>query len=108
MKDIHWWKVIRLPLIFITILWLIEGFFVLTGERWIWLGILPRAISGIPGIFFSPFIHGNYEHLLSNTLPLLVAGSGVLYFYNDIAKNVIAMIWLFTGFWVWLAARDNV
>src|SRR6188768_3626812 len=95
------WHVIRWPVAFVCILWLIEGAFVFFNIRFTNLGILPRSISGIPGIFFSPFIHGNYEHLLSNTLPLLVAGSGVIYFYNDIAKNVIAMIWLFTGFWVW-------
>jgi membrane associated rhomboid family serine protease len=92
---------------FVSILWIIEGVFVLTGIRLISLGIIPRTISGIPGILFSPFIHGNYEHLLSNTLPLLVVGSGLIYFYKDIAWRVLLMIWLFTGFWVWLAARNS-
>lgn len=107
MKEINFWKVIRFPLTFIIILWLIEGLNVISGNRWIWLGIIPRTISGFPGIFFSAFIHGNYEHLLSNTLPLIVAGSGVIYFYNEIAGRVISMIWIFSGFWVWLAARPN-
>jgi membrane associated rhomboid family serine protease len=107
MSNTQWWRALRLPLFFVIILWLIEGMSILTGERWTWLGIIPRTMSGIPGIFFSAFIHGNAEHLLSNTLPLLVAGTGIIYFYNDIAKNVIAMIWLFSGFWVWLAARDS-
>ncbi len=106
MKN-EFWKVVRFPLIFVVILWIIEGLSVLTNSRWIWLGIIPRTISGFPGIFFSAFIHGNYEHLLSNTMPLLVAGTGVFYFYKDIANRVIAMIWLFTGFWVWLAARES-
>jgi len=107
MEKLKFWKVIRFPLTFVIILWIIEALSILTGIRWIWLGIIPRTISGFPGIFFSAFIHGNYEHLLSNTMPLLVAGSGIFYFYNDIAKRVIAMIWLFTGFWVWLAARES-
>lgn len=107
MKDQSIWKVIRFPVLFVIILWLIEGLSVLTDSRLVWLGIIPRTISGIPGILFSPFIHGNYEHLLSNTLPLLVVGAGVIYFYRAISANVIAMIWLFTGFWVWLAARPN-
>ena len=75
--------------------------------RAVWLGIIPRTISGIPGIIFSPYIHGSFEHLLSNTLPLLVVGSGLVYFYGEIAKNVLTMIWIFTGFWVWLAARKE-
>ena len=101
------WRVIRWPVIFVLILWFIEGLSVYINFRFTALGILPRAISGIPGIIFSPFIHGNYEHLLSNTLPLLVVGSGLIYFYGDIAKRVLIMIWLFTGFWVWLAARKE-
>src|SRR5205085_756747 len=101
------WHTVRWPFIFVCILWLIEGAFVFFNIRLINLGILPRTISGIPGIFFSPFIHGNYDHLLSNTLPLLVVGSGLVYFYGDIAKRVLTMIWLFTGFWVWLAARPD-
>lgn len=44
---------------------------------------------------------------MSNSLPLLVVGTGILYFYGSIAKQVIVMIWLFTGFWVWLAARPE-
>jgi membrane associated rhomboid family serine protease len=105
-KD-SFWNTIRWPLFFVCILWMIEGVFVLFNIRLTNLGILPRTISGIPGIFFSPFIHGNYDHLLSNTLPLLVVGSGLVYFYNDIAGRVLMMIWLFTGFWVWLAARSE-
>ena len=101
------WQVIRWPVFFVIVLWLIELFTVLTGMRLVWLGIIPRTISGIPGIIFSPFVHGNYEHLLSNTLPILVVGSGLIYFYREIYGRVLSMIWLFTGFWVWLAARQE-
>jgi membrane associated rhomboid family serine protease len=102
------WNIIKWPVLFVSLLWLIELLFVYFHYRALWLGIIPRTISGIPGIIFSPFIHGNYEHLLSNTLPLLVVGIGLVYFYGEIAKRVLAMIWMFTGFWVWLAARQNV
>lgn len=105
MRDL--WKIVRAPFLFVFILWIIEGFSELIGYHFVLLGVIPRTISGIPGIFLSPFIHGNYEHLLSNTLPLLVVGSGLIYFYREIAWNVMAMIWFFTGFWVWLAAREN-
>ena len=105
MKD--FWKILRMPFFFVLILWIIEGFSNLVGVHFVGLGVIPRTISGIPGIFFSPFIHGSYDHLLSNTLPLLVVGSGLIYFYREIAWNVISMIWFFTGFWVWLAARQD-
>src|SRR4051812_11149294 len=107
MNKLTVWHVIKWPAFFVVTLWIIEGLSVVSGIRPVWLGVIPRTISGIPGILFSPFIHGNYEHLLSNTLPLFVVTSGLIYFYREIAQRVITMIWLFTGFWVWLAAREE-
>lgn len=69
-------------------------------------GILPRTLSGSIGIFTAPFIHGDIYHLMSNSLPLLILGIGLFYFYDKIATGVILIIYLMTGFWVWIAARD--
>ncbi|MEO8086383.1 MAG: rhomboid family intramembrane serine protease [Bacteroidota bacterium] len=95
------------PLIFVALLWIIK----LSEEYFhfnlVFLGIVPLTAEGFIGIFTAPFIHANYDHLLSNTLPLLVVVTGLIYFYKEIAYNVIAMIWLFTDFWVWLAARPS-
>ncbi len=90
-----------------AILWAIEGLSELFKVRIIELGVIPRTLEGLPGIIFSPLIHSGIDHLLSNTLPLLVVGSGIFYFYKEIAIRVISLVWLFTGFWVWLAARDS-
>ncbi len=38
-------------------------------------GIVPRTVDGIPGIAFSPFLHGDMAHIVSNTLPLLILGT---------------------------------
>ena len=37
-------------------------------------GIHPRTVQGLWGIAAAPFLHANLEHLLSNTVPLLVLG----------------------------------
>ncbi|MCL6434294.1 MAG: rhomboid family intramembrane serine protease [Leptolyngbyaceae cyanobacterium HOT.MB2.61] len=37
-------------------------------------GILPRNLIGLRGILFAPFLHGNFPHLIGNTLPFLVLG----------------------------------
>lgn len=70
------------------------------------LGILPRTLTGIVGIITGPLIHGDTLHLLSNTFPLLLLLLAVFYFYNKIALEVFFWIYLITGFWVWLAARQ--
>ena len=35
-------------------------------------GVVPRRLGGLPGIAVMPFLHANLQHLLSNTIPLVV------------------------------------
>ncbi len=37
-------------------------------------GIIPRSVTGLRGILFAPFLHGNLAHLIANTLPFLALG----------------------------------
>lgn len=37
-------------------------------------GIRPRDPDGLAGIAFAPFLHGNFAHLTSNTVPFLIFG----------------------------------
>ncbi|WP_008315397.1 rhomboid family intramembrane serine protease [Leptolyngbya sp. PCC 6406] len=37
-------------------------------------GIMPRAGIGLRGIVFAPFLHGNFGHLMANTIPLVTLG----------------------------------
>ncbi|MDH3710814.1 MAG: rhomboid family intramembrane serine protease [Cyclobacteriaceae bacterium] len=69
-------------------------------------GIHPRSFAGTVGILTGPLVHGDFHHLMSNSLPLLFLGIGVFYFYHRIALEVFVWIYLFTGFWVWVIARD--
>jgi len=100
-------KSILIPAIFVAILWIIRVAQEYFHWEFIFLGIRPRNIEGLIGIFSAPFIHSGYDHLLSNTLPLLVVGSGIIYFYREISIQVISVVWLFTGAWVWLFARPD-
>ena len=34
----------------------------------------PRAVDGLDGIVFSPFLHGSWGHLIGNTVPFVVLG----------------------------------
>ncbi|HRH66460.1 MAG TPA: rhomboid family intramembrane serine protease [Bacteroidia bacterium] len=100
-------RVFLIPVLFVVVLWVIEALESYFRMRPIFLGITPRTPGGLIGILTSPFIHAGVDHLLSNSLPLIVVGIGMLYFYASIARKVITWIWLMTGFWVWLAARPE-
>jgi membrane associated rhomboid family serine protease len=57
---------------------------------------------------FSPFIHGDLNHLASNSLPLFLLFAGAVYFYRGLAFSVLWKIWLITGVAVWIFGRDSV
>jgi membrane associated rhomboid family serine protease len=41
-------------------------------------GIMPHRIDGLDGIIFSPFLHAGWDHLYSNSVPLILLGTFVL------------------------------
>lgn len=72
------------------------------------LGVLPRDPSGLIGIITSVFIHGDINHIASNTIPILVLGMMLFYFYKKIAKSVFIWLWLVSGIWLWIGGRNSM
>ncbi|MEA3291770.1 MAG: rhomboid family intramembrane serine protease [Pseudomonadota bacterium] len=71
------------------------------------LGIYPRKMEGLIGILSAPLVHGSAEHLLSNTFPLLVLGTGIIYLYPRAARITLPIVYLLPGIGVWLFARSS-
>ena len=69
-------------------------------------GIYPKEISSFVGIITSIFIHGNFNHLFNNAIPILILGSSLFYFYKQIAIKIIVWIVLMGGLWTWVMARE--
>lgn len=76
------------------------------GFSFVKLGIYPRKFSGLIGIITSPFIHGDFQHLINNSLPLFILTAAVFYFYDELAYRVFFLIYLMVGIWVWFGARS--
>jgi membrane associated rhomboid family serine protease len=91
---------------FVMILWLVKALEIASGSDYAQFGILPRTLRGTIGIITGPMIHGDLIHLLSNTLPFLVLGTLLFYFYHKIAIEIFIWIYIATGFWIWLLARN--
>ncbi len=70
-------------------------------------GIYPRTLQGLPGVLFSPFIHGDTEHVLNNSIPVVVLGTALMYFFPRLAGRVLLYSWLVSGLGVWLSARAS-
>ena len=97
---------LMLPVFFLLIMWSVKIIEYSLNLRLYKYGIYPLKFESIAGIFFAPFIHGDFEHLFSNTFPFLFLGTALFYFYREYAYKVFMLIYLFSGFWVWLAARS--
>src|SRR5205085_11881747 len=97
---------IIIPLLFVIILWIIQLLQWGADIDFGIFGIFPRSVSGLKGIIFSPLIHGSWSHLASNSIPLLILGFMLIYFYRHIAYRVFLMVWLIDGIGVWLIGRD--
>jgi membrane associated rhomboid family serine protease len=95
------------PLTFLVLMWLVKVAEWTFGIRLSFLGIHPLHADGLPGIVLSPFIHGDWKHLAANSIPILVLGSALYFFYRPIATKVLSLIILLTGLWVWLGARES-
>jgi membrane associated rhomboid family serine protease len=72
------------------------------------LGIQPRHLRGLVGVFTAPFAHASFEHLMSNTLPLGLLATLALYCYPRAVRIALPLIWVLSGIGVWLFARDSV
>lgn len=95
------------PLLFIFILWMVKFSEIVFDYPLYNLGVYPRHLKGIIGVFTSPLIHADFGHLLSNSIPLFVLGSGLFYYYRTVAYKIFFMILFATGFWVWVSARPS-
>lgn len=70
-------------------------------------GIRPRTINGLFGILLSPFLHLNWTHLISNTIPLFILVFVTLQFYNKLFLRVSIFSVIIGGFAVWLFGRSG-
>lgn len=70
-------------------------------------GLYPRTFKGLRGVILSPFIHSSVNHLFSNSIPLFVLSSSLLYFYREVALKILLFGTVLTGLFIWCIARDS-
>ncbi|MDG4802909.1 rhomboid family intramembrane serine protease [Micromonospora sp. WMMD980] len=70
-------------------------------------GIIPRRIQGLDGVFFSPFLHAGWNHLYSNSIPLILLGTFVLAAGVRRFLRSTAVIILVSGLGVWFTGSPS-
>lgn len=96
------------PFTFVLLIWLIQVLQGFLQQDWGQYSVYPRTLAGLRGIITSPLLHAGWEHLLGNTLPLLVLGFLLFNSYKTIAGKVFWLIYLLNGTLIWLFARQAI
>lgn len=97
--------VIAYPIAFVMTIWIVFWMQVRFFPSIKRMGIYPLELEGLRGIFLSPFIHSNVQHLYNNTIPLFVLSVALFYFYRKISWKVIIYGILLSGLITWIIGR---
>ena len=98
----------RIALGFVIVIWsvfLFEQVFQLNLVRF---GLRPRDFNGLIGVVTTPLLHYNLSHVASNTLPLLVGGTMLLFLFPNASLRVLPALYFGSGLLAWLFARSSI
>ena len=102
-KPNHFWYIVY----FVLFLWVIKSAEGLFNLHLSFLAVHPGELSGLFGVIFAPMLHSDYDHLIANSLPLLLLGGLVTYGYPISKWKSLTIIWLVSGVGVWLFGRPS-
>lgn len=106
-KDFSLQECIFLASFFVLLLWTIKLGESMLGVSLSHLGVYPQKTTGLFGIVAAPLIHGSWQHIISNTLPILLLGSMLIYGYPKSRWWVLVIVWIASGIGVWFFARPS-
>jgi membrane associated rhomboid family serine protease len=92
---------LAIPALLVTLMWVVkvaEMAFSIDLSPW---GLIPKTTHGLVGILTLPFLHGSWEHLLTNTSAVLVLGTALYYCYPTLAHRIMLISWLASGLLTW-------
>lgn len=105
LTSAQWIQAIKLILTFVICLWIVQVINAHYGNALNDYGIFPRRPDGIYGVLIWVFLHGNFQHLLMNTTPLLVLGYFVALRGAIIFLRASIMVTVLGGLGVWIFGR---
>lgn len=76
-------------------------------SRLVLQGIYPRQLNELDGILWAPLLHGNFRHLLANTLPLITLGGLIMLGKAEDFWPVTIISALISGLGTWLIGAPN-
>lgn len=97
-----------IPVLLVVIMWAVKLTEVFTQSDFANFGLTTGELKGLFGIVSMPFLHGDFKHLSGNSVPMLILGTLVYYFYNRVATTVLLWIWFAGASWLWLVGNHGI
>lgn len=95
-------------IVIVALLWSIQIVNVgLFDGRLLLHGIYPRQLDELLGVLWAPFLHGNFGHLLANTLPLITLGGLIMLGKAEDFWAVTVISAVISGLGTWLIGSPN-
>jgi membrane associated rhomboid family serine protease len=87
-----------------ALMWVVEVVDQVAGGRLDRNGIEPRDLDGLDGVVWAPFLHGDFAHLIGNTIPFLLLGFAIA--LSGVARVILvtAIVAVVGGLGTWLIA----
>ena len=98
---------LKFSAIVLIIIWSVKIFEIVFDYDFTEYGVFPRKFNGLIGILFSPLIHSDVNHLLSNSLPVIILCLLIFNFYSQIAKKIFIYLYFISGLWLWCIGRES-
>ena len=98
---------LKFSAIVLIIIWSVKIFEIVFDYDFTEYGVLPRKFNGLTGILFSPLIHSDVNHLLNNSLPVIILCLLIFNFYSQIAKKIFIYLYFISGLWLWCIGRES-
>lgn len=113
-KRVGIWVYAFWPLIFLAVCWSVWGYGVFV-HNFVKIGVKPREIDGLLGILTHPFFHNTHKangtpdvsHILNNSIPLLLLGFSLFYYFKDLSYKIAFWLYIGTGVWLWSFGRTG-
>jgi membrane associated rhomboid family serine protease len=91
----------------VALMWVVEIIDLLPVADLDRAGIEPRTANGLSGVIFAPFLHADFAHLISNTIPFLVLGFLVAASGVQRVVQVVVIVAVVAAIGTWLTGPSG-
>lgn len=77
------------------------------GVDWRALAVAPWSLAGLVGVLTAPLLHGSPEHLIANSIALLMLGTLALAVYPRATWRALPLLWIGSGLGAWLLGQPG-